>query len=371
MVSATTHAVRKGTALTGAVLAALLLSSCSGASGAAEKPAESNPDSLISQEDCARNTAAGPITYISGYGYSASAGQIDVFMAKDLGYFKDLCLNVEINAAGGNGQQLVSAGQAEFTELGSAADVMLAQANTDNLTAVATYGTDSPFSIFTNSKIKSLKDLEGGTLGYFINLTPVAKAMLEAADVDISKVHLVKMTNYDPTVVVRGQVDAIVGYESNQVQTLKAMGEKFNSFRPEDVGLQGTYNVMEVNSTFLKENPEVVADFMRASLKALQHCLDDEQDCVTRLAKLAKDNNQGEAFPEEQLARTWKVESQWVRDNKGGAPGVISVPAWNAEREIVQKYGGATNLPEVKDMIDTDVLAGLYDNGTLIWPGDK
>jgi len=174
----------------------------------------------ISKPRCERNQAAGTITYISGYGYSASAGQVDVFLAKVLGYFDALCLNVEINAAGGNGQLLVSSGRAQFTALGSASDVMLAAANSRNLTAIATYGSTSPFSIFANEKIKTLKDLEGGKLGYFINITPVALAMLDAAGVDRSKVQLVKMTNYDPTVVTRGQVDAIVGYASNQPQKL-------------------------------------------------------------------------------------------------------------------------------------------------------
>ncbi|KAF5290581.1 hypothetical protein FQR65_LT20616 [Abscondita terminalis] len=48
--------------------------------------------------------------------------------------------------------------------LGSASDVILAAANTDNLTAIASYGTTSPFSIFANKSITSLKDLEGKKL---------------------------------------------------------------------------------------------------------------------------------------------------------------------------------------------------------------
>ncbi len=99
------------------------------------------PTSAGGSDACQRNQDAGTITYISGYGYSASAGQLDVFLAKELGYFDDLCLDVEINASGANGQQLVASGQAQFTALGSASDVMLAAANSKNLTAVATYGT--------------------------------------------------------------------------------------------------------------------------------------------------------------------------------------------------------------------------------------
>ncbi|TDQ66081.1 NitT/TauT family transport system substrate-binding protein [Maritalea mobilis] len=321
----------------------------------------------ISAEECERNQSVGTITYVSGYGYSASAGQLDVFLAKEFGFFDALCLDVEINAGGANGQLLVASGQAQFTALGSASDVMLAAANSRNLKAVATYGNNSPFSIFANEKIKSLKDLEGGTLGYFINITPIAKAMLDAAGVDMSKVSLIKMTNYDPTVVPRGQVDAIVGYASNQPEKLRSLGMPFNEFRPEDYGLQGTYNVMEVNSQFLEENREVAADFMRASLRALEYCLANEQDCVEQISALAAANNQGSAFPADQQARTWAVESSWVR-NSNKAPGAHSPADWENEHAMVAKYGELAELPAIDEMMDADLVANLYKDGQLQWP---
>lgn len=359
---------RNGLAIIGALAGVALLAGCSGASSA---PDASNDKSIINQEACDRN-AAEKITYISGYGYSASASQIDVFMAQELGYFDELCLNVEINAAGGNGQQLVSSGKAQFSSLGSAEDVLMAAANSQNLTAIATYGTTSPFCLFANKEITDLKDLEGKQLGYFINLTPVAAAMIDAAGADINKINLVKMTNYDPTVVLRSQPDAIVGYASNQCETLRSMGEEFTEFTPADFDLSGTYNVMETNTEFLEKNPEVVADFMRADLKALQYCLDNEDDCVERLAKLAQEGGQGDAFPKEQLARTWKVESQWVRDSEAGVPGVQTVEQWQAAADMVKEFGSVTEIPPVTDIMDPDLVTALYTaDGELIWPGDE
>ncbi len=325
-------------------------------------------NAAVDADTCARNKAVGTITYISGYGYSASAGQMDVFLAQELGYFDELCLDVEINASGANGQQLVAAGQAQFTALGSASDVMLAAANSKNLTAIATYGTTPPFSIFGNEKLQSLKDLEGGSLGYFINLTPIASAMLDNAGVDASKVEMVKMTNYDPTVVVRDQVDAIVGYASNQPQALRAADQPFVEFLPDEFDVQGTYNVMEVNSKFLSEHREVAADFMRASLRALGECLEQSDMCIDKLAALAEANNQGAAFPREQLARTWEVESAWVRDSTGGAPGVQTAAMWEPEYALVQKYGDVKSLPAIADMMDEDLVADLYQGDALVWP---
>lgn len=339
------------------------------APAAPQAPQAAAPGVLADEARCARNRAAGPLVYISGYGYSASAGQLDVFLAKELGYFDALCLTVEINAAGANGQQLVSSGRAQFTALGSASDVILAAANSGNLTAIATYGFTSPFSIFAHEEVKTLKDLEGRKLGYFINITPIALAMLEAAGVDVSKVELIKMTNYDPTVVPRGQVDAIVGYASNQPERLRELGLPFNEFKPADFGLQGTYNVMEVNSQFLRANRPVVADFMRATLKALEHCLAEEEDCVARISRLAEENNQGMAFPLAQQRRTWAVESSWVRGS-GGPPGAQALENWTSEYDLAQSFGGLKDPPPLAAMMDPDLVAALYADGRLIWPGE-
>lgn len=357
--------IRTAATLTCVLAATLTLGGCAAQQSAGGTAPE---NAAVDSDTCQRNQDAGTITYISGYGYSASAGQLDVFLAEELGYFDELCLDVEINASGANGQQLVASGQAQFTALGSASDVMLAAANSKNLTAVATYGSTPPFSIFGNEKLNDLTDLEGGSLGYFINLTPIASAMLDNAGVDVSKVEMVKMTNYDPTVVVRDQVNAIVGYASNQPESLKAQDQPFSEFLPADEGVEGTYNVMEVNSRFLAEHREVAADFMRASLKALQYCLDESDACIDTLAKLAADNNQGAAFPRDQLARTWAVESEWVRNSAGGQPGVQTEAMWEPEHAIVKKYGDIKAVPAIADMMDAELVAGLYDGDTLIWP---
>ncbi|MFD4422279.1 ABC transporter substrate-binding protein [Agromyces sp. NPDC058484] len=360
-------ALRRFAGGAGALAAIVALSAC--AADATASNSSARADVIVDEQTCERNEAVGTITYISGYGYSASAGQMDVFLAEELGYFDALCLDVEINASGANGQQLVASGQAQFTALGSASDVMLAAANSHNLTAVATYGNTSPFSIFANENVESLTDLEGKKLGYFINLTPVASAMLDEAGVDVSKVELVKMTNYDPTVVTRGQVDAIVGYASNQPEKLKSLGLPFNEFLPADYEVGGTYNVMEVNSAFLAEHREVASDFMRASLKALEHCLANDAECVDLISGLAEQNNQGAAFPKDQQERTWAVESGWVRDSESGTPGVQTAEAWQSEYELVKQYGGVADLPALEDMMDTELVAELYDGDTLVWPG--
>jgi ABC-type nitrate/sulfonate/bicarbonate transport system substrate-binding protein len=330
---------------------------------------------LITPARCKRNAAAGTINYISPFGYDAAATIMEVFMAEKLGYFKALCLKVAFNASSFTAEQLVSSGRGQVTAIGSAADHVLAAAAGANLTAVATYGDTDPHAIYAQSKIKSLKDLEGGTLGYHINVTPAAVAMLDKAGADVSKVKMILLTSYDPTVVTRGQIDAAVGFASNEPLQLKAAGTPFNEFRPGDFGIKGTYGVMQWNTTFYRKHRAAVADFMRADLKALGYCLAHKVTCVRWVSHLASAANQGAAFPYGRQLATWNFESQYVTNTKVGGYGVQTLAEWQTEYQEVLKYGKLAGLtesnkiPPLASVLDTKLVAGLYRGKKLIWPG--
>src|SRR5579871_6182301 len=102
----------------GALAAPLLgLAAGANAAGAASTPAAAA---------CAADRAAGTMTFVSPFGYDASAGIIDVFAARSLGYFAAECLSVQIIAAAPSPPALVSSGRATVTGEGSAADALLA-----------------------------------------------------------------------------------------------------------------------------------------------------------------------------------------------------------------------------------------------------
>jgi len=83
---------------------------------------------------------------------------------------------------------------------------------------------------------------------------------------------------------------------------------------------------------------------------------------------LAVANKQGSAFPRDQLARTWKVESEWVRASQV-PPGVHDVDGWQDEYQLVQAYSGLKKPPPIEAVMDPDLVASLYRGGVLIWPG--
>jgi NitT/TauT family transport system substrate-binding protein len=330
---------------------------------------------LISKARCQRNTAAGTINFISPFGYDASAGIIDAFMAQKLGYFKDLCLNVAFNASSFTSEQLVSSGQGQVTGIGSAADAILSAASGANITTVATYGNTDPHVIYAQASITNLKQLDGGTLGYHTNMSPAIVAMLTKAGVNVSSIHLISLTSYDPTVVTRGQIDAATGFASNEPLQLKAAGMPFHEYLPSQFGVKGTYNVMQFNTDFLHAHRAVVADFMRADLKALDYCLVHKVACVKYMADLATAANQGQAFPYDRELSTWNWESQYIVHDHIGGHGVQTAAEWKSEWQEVKKYGTLCGLtasdvvPPISKVMDPTLVAGLYKGTKLIWPG--
>src|SRR4051794_30900452 len=95
----------------------------------------------MSQERCTANKAAGPITYLSSFDFSAAASILDVVVAKDRGYFNDMCLDVTIKPSFSTANYpLVASGQAQFSAAGSFTEMLNYSKDGAHFVAVADYG---------------------------------------------------------------------------------------------------------------------------------------------------------------------------------------------------------------------------------------
>ncbi|HVT65203.1 MAG TPA: ABC transporter substrate-binding protein [Mycobacteriales bacterium] len=349
-----------------AVAASFGAAACGGGSGSSDQGNASH--GIVSADRCAANRAAGTITWVSPFGFDASAGIIDVFAADKLGYFRDLCVDVKLVTNSYTSAALVSAGKATTTSTGSAADFLTLAANGSNVTGVATYGNTSDYCIITRPEFKTLKDLEGHTLGYHSVKEAPDLEMLRAAGVDIDKVKLVNTPNYDPNQIVQGKLDAVGCYQSNEPLTLRAEGAKFNEFTPAQFGVSGTYNVVFFNATFLKAHRAAAQDFMRADLHAFEYCEDHQAECISIEESYAK--RAGAEFPVAHERQVWKLEAALSRNHTlaGKGIGVQSEAEWQPELREVTDFGLAKNLPPLSQVEDTTLVAELYDGNRLVWP---
>jgi hypothetical protein len=345
---------------------ALVAAACSSSPSSSSPPAKAA--GLISSSECAANKAAGTITYVSPFGFDASAGIIDVFAAQSLGYFKDLCLTTRFITNSEDSTTLVSAGTATTTNVGSAADFLVAAASGSDITAVATYGDTSDYCIIAQKKFTTLKSLEGNTLGYhFVQEAPDLE-MLSAAGVNISKVKMVNTSDYDPNQIVQGKLDAVDCYQSNEPLTLKSEGAKFNEFIPSQYGVSGTYNVEFFNTKFLNAHYGAAKDWMRADLHAFAYCEVHKSTCVNIEGAAAK--AAGAEFITSHENQVWGLESVLSADHTlaGQGIGVESYAEWQPEANEVLKFGLVKKVPSLSTYENVSMIASLYNGTTLIWP---
>jgi NitT/TauT family transport system substrate-binding protein len=318
-------------------------------------------------KECLANKAAGTVHFASPFGYDASAGIIDVYAALKLGYFADLCLKVDFIYVPftESPYSLVSAGTAQLTGEGSAADAIVQESEGSNFVAIATYGDTSDYALLTRSGITRLTELEGKVLAYHTTLPVVLREMLVKAGVDLSKVRLVNDPTYNPLLLVQGSFSALQAYQSNEPITLRADHKPFTMWTPAQFEIPGTFNVQVVNRKFLSSHPIATADFLRAEFLAFNYCVRNPVACVGYLAKA-----QGPTFDVAHGEAEWRVESTLALDHHlaGKGIGAETTGEWAPEADAVVHYKLLDKAVDLGAVEDTTIAASLYHGTQLIWP---
>lgn len=218
------------------------------------------------------------------------------FIALYKGYYKAEGLNVVIDAGKGSVglvQQLAAGvydmGYPDFSVL---TDFDSKNPDTAFPMLMAGYEQAPAGVIFLKtSGITKPKQLEGKTLGAAagdggFKLFPT---FAQHADFDASKV---KIQFIDPklreTLLAKRQVDAIIGQIFNTTLELKAKGidpSEVGSFLYRDYGLDLYGNGIAASPTFLKEHPDAVKAFIRATIKGFQDMVKDPDMAVQMTVK--------------------------------------------------------------------------------------
>jgi ABC-type nitrate/sulfonate/bicarbonate transport system substrate-binding protein len=323
---------------------------------------------LVSSARCAANKAAGTITYLTGFGYQASVGILDPIAAKALGYYQAMCLDVVFKPGNGDptsSGQLVEAGKATFTELGSPSDAITAAAAGIDVDAVATYGNTTASTLLTMSSVTNLRQLDGKTIGYKGAMPPILTAMLEKAGVKISSLKEVLLHTYDPTVLPRGQVQALTAYKSNEPIELRDDGYKIHEWDPDSFGLHGAFNLFDVDRAWAKAHPDATEDFLRATFHAFTYCVAHATQCVKYAAGYQVE------YPVHQNVQRWQVETSEVTTTllAGHGVGYEDTAQWEPEYKLLLSDKLIPHPVNLGGIINPSYVDAIYHGRSLIWPG--
>lgn len=327
------------------------------------------PSGLITQERCEQNQAAGTVTFLTSYMYLASVGIADVVTAEDLGYFDDLCIDLDIQPGDtGTNAQVTSAGQAQIAGYGGPSEVLQAASQDADIVSIATYGNTSILELITmaDGPIEDLTNLEGKTVGYKGLFALEIRQALQGAGVDLDQVNAIQV-GYDPLILAQGQVDALTVYKSNEPWALRAQGYEVVEWDPEDYGAVSGFNSQIANRTFAEAHPTVIEDFLRASFRALEWMGESDENLDHTISLLESLTQSG--FNAELSKKRIEIELGLVAESQPeGTPTGLNVPElWETMGAGLIADGILADTVVVDETYDNSYVEAIYDGTELIW----
>jgi NitT/TauT family transport system substrate-binding protein len=266
-------------------------------------------------------------------------------VAKDKGYYDAAGLNVDLGPGRGSGStaQLV-ASKATMFGFSDGYVVGNSVAKDMSITMVASVYRRNPTAVIVlaDSDIKTLKDLEGKTIGIPTGATQFQQwpAVVKGCNLDGSKI---TVANVDPAgavpALVTGKVQAIAGYAQGQVPGVEIRAKKdARVFWYADCGVNAISNGIIVHRDMLKESPELIRSFVTASIRGFLYARQHPDEAVAITKKFS------EAVVPEIARRELEMSFEtWVTPNTAGKPlGWMSDKDWDSTVQVLKQYGGVT-----------------------------
>ena len=274
-----------------------------------------------------------------------------LYVAKDLGYFKEEGLDVEIvQPPEGSTTALIGAGGAEFgISFQDTLAKSFAKENPVPVTAIAAILQHNTSGIISLKEkgIDSPKKLEGKKYATWEDNIEQAilKKLVTDGKGDFSKVKLIPYTITDVVTGLKTDVDAVwVYYAWDGIATERA-GLQTNFLKIRDYGEELDYYspVIIANNDFLKKNPEIAKKVLKAIKKGYEYAMKNPEESAKILVK-----NSPELDINLVTASQKWISKEYQSDAKEW--GIIDGNRWNrfyewlyknkaVEREIPKDFG--------------------------------
>ena len=200
------------------------------------------------------------------------------FVAIDNGYYKDEGLDLTYLSGGPDviPESSIIAAKADLALTTPDTTVSAIVDQGAKFKIIGTQYQKNPVGIIslTAKPIKTPQDLVGKTLAVPpVNVISV-EAMLKLNNIDKSKVNIVPYA-YDPTPLIKGEIDASLDFTTNVPYTIKTQGAEATSFLLYDFGFTIFNDTVVVTEDTLKAKRKELVAWLRASRKGWAENLKD------------------------------------------------------------------------------------------------
>lgn len=282
------------------------------------------------------------------------------YVAAEKGYYADENIDVNLVAGGYSMDPIaeVTSGHAQFA-ISRSLNVVIAGSKKQDVVAVGTVFRQDPFVVISLKKtgIKTPQDLAGKTLG-ITNADPnfienlQFMAMLKQLKVDPSAMKFVVRDNADPiaTDLQAGKADADVGlFATNDLVNAQLRGVDVNTIFYSDYGVGFYANPIITSGALLKNNPDLVKRFMRATLRGYQYALAHPDEAVADTLKYDP------KLDAKVQAAQMKAQAPLI--DTGNQPiGWMDASIWQNTADILLSGGFIPSAVDVKSLYTNDFV---------------
>ena len=306
------------------------------------------------------------LSFMAGYKPQANLPFVAAYVAEKQGFFEEQGLEIDIaHAVQGSHLRLLLAGDIHVTTATAESVLKRRAAPGVPIVAFALFGQngDQGFAVLKDSGIETPKDWEGRTVGYKIIPSPDYLAILEANQVDRSKIREVSV-GFDPRILMQRKVDVYPVFVSNEPDTLRRLGHEVKVFTAADYGIPTLGLTYITTREYLEGNTEGLTRFLKATMQALYWAQEHPQEAVDIVMQYAPD----EQREHQRYMLQVEMEAALSDLTRNQGFGWMTPGQWDALHDSLVKLNAIERPLEVQEAFTSEFLERIYQEGKLLWP---
>ena len=276
------------------------------------------------------------------------------YIAKEKGFYEDVGLDVELKKYNSSINVLdeVLNKRADFGT--NSSSLIIDKSNGNDIVLLGSVFQSSPLILLAlkDSKLQYLEDIKNKTLMISKEQQRFAtlKSMLSSKGVELSDMKLIEHS-YGVDDLINKKADVMLAYTTNEPFLLKEKGYESTIFNPKDYGFDFYEEIIFTSKEFAKENPKLVKDFYKATIKGWEYAFENIDETVNLIYK--KYNSQNKSL---QSLHFEANEMKKLAYDKNGKIGTITPEKINLIVNTYRIMGAMNNKIDVNDLIYTNPL---------------